>query len=91
MEQVVPLLVLAAVLVALFTGLGLLATRVRRSGVGRDLMSPVDLMYRPHAHEMNQQIQVQEQRTVALPATGDPRLSGHRQSPAPRSPVTGHR
>jgi hypothetical protein len=33
--------------------------------VGQELMGPVDMIYRPHTHEINRQIRQDEQRTVA--------------------------
>lgn len=67
-----PWLVFVAVLAAILGCLAWLASRVRRSGVGREIMGPVDLIYRPHTHEINRQIQVQEERRVAMPSPGDP-------------------
>jgi hypothetical protein len=61
----------------------MLAARTRRRGVGRDIMCPVDLIYRPHTHQLNAEIQVQEQRRVPIPSPGDrPRGSGRRRNPA---------
>jgi hypothetical protein len=34
-------------------------------------MGPVDLIYRPHTHQINFEIQMQEQRTVAMPSPDD--------------------
>jgi hypothetical protein len=60
----------------------MLAARTRRRGVGRDIMCPVDLIYRPHTHQLNAEIQVQEQRRVPIPSPGD-RPRGQRQVPEP--------
>jgi hypothetical protein len=71
-EKIVPWLVFVAVLAALLGCLAWLASRTRRRGVGREIMGPVDLIYRPHTHEINKEIQVQEERMVAMPSPGDP-------------------
>jgi len=71
-EEIVPWIAFVAVLVALLGSLAWLASRARRTGVGREIMGPVDLMYRPHTHQINLEIQVQEERTVAVPSPGDP-------------------
>jgi hypothetical protein len=49
-----------------------LAARVRRRGVGRELMGPVDLLYRPHTHAINVEMQTQEERMVEAPSPGAP-------------------
>jgi hypothetical protein len=72
MGQIAPWLIFAAALAALLRFLAWLASRARRSGVGREIMGPVDLMYRPHTHQINQEIRVQEQRMAETPAPGDP-------------------
>jgi hypothetical protein len=71
-EEIVPWMAFVAVLAALLGSLAWLASRARRSGVGREIMGPVDLMYRPHTHQINLEIQVQEERKVAIPSPGDP-------------------
>jgi hypothetical protein len=70
-NEIVPWLVFAAVLAAILGSLAWLASRTRRSGVGRELMGAVDLIYRPHTHQINFEIQVQEERTVAMPSPDD--------------------
>jgi hypothetical protein len=72
MSQIVPFLVFVAAVAAILSGLARLAARTRRRGVGRELMGPVDLIYRPHTHEINHEIQAHEQRMVEMPAPGDP-------------------
>ncbi|SNY46868.1 hypothetical protein SAMN05421748_10824 [Paractinoplanes atraurantiacus] len=67
-----PWLVFVAVLAALLVCLAWLAARSRRRGVGREIMGPVDLIYRPHTHKINQEIQIQEERMVGTPSPGDP-------------------
>lgn len=72
MQAIMPWAVTAAFLAVVLAGLAWLAARARRRGVGREIMGPVDLIYRPHTHRLNQEMQVQEQRMVALPPPGDP-------------------
>jgi hypothetical protein len=75
MGAVVPWLVFVVVLAAVIGALLWLAARVRRRGVGRELMGPVDLIYRPHTHLINQEIVIHDQRAVDTPAPGDPAKS----------------
>nr|WP_221382360.1 hypothetical protein [Actinoplanes polyasparticus] len=76
MGQIVPWLAFVAVLAAVLGCLAWLAARTRRRGVGRDIMGPVDLIYRPHTHQINHEIQAYEVRRVAPPAPGDPLKRG---------------
>ena len=71
MGAILPWLVSAAALAAVLGALAWLAARTRRRGVGQELMGPVDMIYRPHTHQINQQIRQDEQRMVALPPPGD--------------------
>lgn len=72
MEKVLAWFGFAAVLAVICWSLLRLAARVRRRGVGRELMGPVDLLYRPHTHEINVQMQTQEERMVETPSPGAP-------------------
>ena len=76
MGQIVQWVMFAACLASLLGGLTWLASRARRSGVGREIMGPVDLIYRPHTHQINAEIRVQEERMVAMPSPGDPLTPG---------------
>jgi hypothetical protein len=71
MSEIVPWLVSAAVFAAILGSLAWLASRTRRRGVGREIMGPVDLIYRPHTHQINFETQMQEQRMVAMPSPDD--------------------
>jgi hypothetical protein len=64
--------VFVAVLAAICWVLLRLAARVRRRGAGRDLMGPIDLLYRPHTHEINVAMRTQEERMVESPSPGEP-------------------
>lgn len=72
MGEIAPWLVFVAALAAILGCLAWLASRTRRSGVGREIMGPVDLIYRPYTHKINQEIRIQEERMVATPSPGDP-------------------
>lgn len=61
----------AGVLAAILGSLAWLASRARRRGVGREIMGPVDLIYRPHTHQINIQIQVREERVLPMPSADD--------------------
>ena len=71
MADVVAWFASAAVLALVLVTLTGLARRVRRRGVGQELMGPVDMIYRPHTHEINQQIRQDEQRMVARASPDD--------------------
>jgi hypothetical protein len=71
--EIVPWLVSAAVLAAVLGALAWLAARTRRRGVGQELMGPVDLIYRPHTHQITIERRTREERMVAPPSTdGNP-------------------
>jgi hypothetical protein len=71
MGEIVPWLVSAAVLAAVLGTLAWLAARTRRRGVGQELMGPVDLIYRPHTHQINVETRTREERMVARPSADD--------------------
>jgi hypothetical protein len=48
-----------------------LGVRARRRGVGREIMGPVDLIYRPHSQLINAEIQVQEKLMASKSSPGD--------------------
>jgi hypothetical protein len=71
-EKVLAWSAFVAVLAALCWSLLRLAARVRRRGVGRELMGPVDMLYRPHTYQINIEMQTQEERMVETPSPGAP-------------------
>jgi hypothetical protein len=71
MSDIVPWLAFVGVIAAIVSSLAWLASRTRRRGVGREIMGPVDLIYRPHTHQINLEIQVQEESMVAMPPLDD--------------------
>jgi hypothetical protein len=70
-DDIIAWSVVAGVLAAILGGLAWLGSRARRRGVGREIMGPVDLIYRPHTHQINIQIQVQEERVLPSPSADD--------------------
>jgi hypothetical protein len=69
--DIVPWLVTIAVLAAILRSLTWLGVRARRRGVGREIMGPVDLIYRPHTQLINAEIQVQEKLMASKSSPGD--------------------
>jgi hypothetical protein len=63
--------VAAGVLAAILGGLAWLASRARRRGVGREIMGPVDLIYRPHTHQINLETRMREERVLPVPPADD--------------------
>jgi hypothetical protein len=72
MSEIVPWLVAVGVFAAVLGCLAWLAARLRRRGVGREIMGPIDLIYRPHAQHLNIELQAQEQRMAPMPSPDDP-------------------
>ncbi|MFI7542066.1 hypothetical protein [Actinoplanes sp. NPDC049599] len=73
MGQLVPWLIFIATLATILGALARLAARTRRRGVGLEVMGPVDLVYRPHTYEINQEIRRQEQAAVEISDSGQPK------------------
>ncbi|MCZ7435821.1 hypothetical protein O7598_05385 [Micromonospora sp. WMMC241] len=49
-----------------------LAARVRRRGVGDNVMGPFEEIWHPAAHRYRAEVKVHEERVVPLPSAGDP-------------------
>ena len=79
MGAVITWLVFLVALAAVISCLCWLAARTRRRGVGREIMGPVDQIYRPHTHLINQEIVIHDQRAVDTPAPGDPLRQARRR------------
>jgi hypothetical protein len=62
---------LVAGLAATLAGLVWLGVRVRRRGVGGDVMGPFEEIWRPTAHRSRLEIQVREERVVPRPPPDD--------------------
>jgi hypothetical protein len=48
-----------------------LGIRLRRRGVGGQIMGPIDEIYHPAAHRFRQEVQVQEERLAPRPGSDD--------------------
>ena len=85
MDQLWAVLVVAVVLAAVVGALLWLAARVRRRGIGANVMAAVDEVWRPTAHQSYHEIRAQSERGVATQAPDD-----HDPGPAraERAPAT---
>ncbi|MGW3892992.1 hypothetical protein ACWD69_30325 [Micromonospora chokoriensis] len=63
-------LVVAACVAAILGILTWLGARVRRRGIGGEVMGPFEEMWHPAAHRFRAEIRVQEARTVPMPPQG---------------------
>ena len=68
MSQFLPFLVAFAAFAAVAGALMWLATRVRRRGVGGDVMAVVDDVFRPTAKQSHFEIQAQQERRAPTSA-----------------------
>jgi hypothetical protein len=73
MDIVLTIVVVTAVFAAILGALVWLARRVRRSGVGANVMGPIDLIYNPGAARWRPEIEQHEQR-LQPPAGADDKL-----------------
>jgi hypothetical protein len=71
MGEFLPFLVVAGGFAAILGGLAWRASRTRRRGAGREIMDPVDEIYRLHAHQVHVEIRVRERRVVPMPSPDD--------------------
>jgi hypothetical protein len=84
MSEIVPWLAAIGAFAAVLGCLAWLAARLRRRGVGREIMGPIDLIYRPYAQHLNIELQAQEQRMAPMPSPGDPLRPGPGGTGQPR-------
>ncbi|MET8042070.1 hypothetical protein ABZU25_14560 [Micromonospora sp. NPDC005215] len=70
MEDVLILLVFAGCVAAVLGILWWLASRVRRRGIGGEVMGPFEEMWHPAAHRFRAEIRVQDSRKVPMPPQG---------------------
>lgn len=68
MAELAAILLVVGVLAAVLAALIWLASRVRRRGVGGDVMGPFDEIWHPAAHRFRAEIEVHEERVVPLPS-----------------------
>jgi hypothetical protein len=71
MDAFIALLVSGLTLALILATLVWLARRVRRSGVGAQLMGPIDEVFNADGHRYRQVIEVQDQRMVAPSGADD--------------------
>ncbi|MFI5836424.1 hypothetical protein ACIA5A_22380 [Micromonospora sp. NPDC051300] len=76
MGEVVAILLVAGCLAGVLALLAWLAARVRRRGVGDNVMGPFEEIWHPGAHRFHAEIKVYEERVVPLPSAADPRRRG---------------
>ncbi|GGO13504.1 hypothetical protein [Micromonospora parathelypteridis] len=76
MVDVLILLVFAGCVAAILGVLSWLGSRVRRRGVGGEVMGPFEEMWHPAAHRYRAEIRVQESRLMPTPPQGG-RRNGH--------------
>ena len=60
-----------SVLLAVLLALHWLATRVRRRGIGADVMAEIDQVFRPTAHQSHHEIRAQSERGVTMTSPDD--------------------
>ncbi|MGW5673180.1 hypothetical protein [Micromonospora sp. NPDC003776] len=68
MAELAAILLVVGVLAAVLAALAWLGSRVRRRGVGGDVMGPFDEIWHPAAHRFRAEIEVHEERVVPLPS-----------------------
>ncbi|MFE0528527.1 hypothetical protein ACFW0V_13090 [Micromonospora parva] len=73
MDDVLIPLVFAGCVAAILWALWWLASRVRRRGIGSEVMGPFEEMWHPAAHRFRAEIRVHETRTVPMPPQGGKR------------------
>ncbi|MEU4531164.1 hypothetical protein AB0F49_23345 [Micromonospora ureilytica] len=73
MDEVLIFVVFAGCVAAVLGILWWLASRVRRRGIGGEVMGPFEEMWHPAAHRFRAEIRVQETRTVPMPPQGGKR------------------
>ncbi|GHJ14181.1 hypothetical protein [Micromonospora sp. AKA38] len=87
MAELLAIVLVVGVLAAVLGPLAWLAARVRRRGVGDNVMGPFEEIWHPAAHRFRAEIRVYEERMVPLPPAEDPRRRGDvpgRSRPADR-------
>jgi hypothetical protein len=71
MDAFLAMLVSGLILALILATLVWLARRVRRSGVGAQLMGPIDQVFNADGHRYRQVIEVQDQRMIAPSGADD--------------------
>ncbi|MEV0004075.1 hypothetical protein AB0H28_17550 [Micromonospora sp. NPDC050980] len=73
MSEVLAVLLVVGCLAGVLGLLAWLAARVRRRGVGDNVMGPFEEIWHPGAHRFRAEIKVYEERVVPLPPAADPK------------------
>ncbi|MEV1318774.1 hypothetical protein AB0J14_22145 [Micromonospora arborensis] len=73
MVDVLMVLAVAGCVAAILGALSWLGTRVRRRGVGGEVMGPFEEIWHPAAHRLRAEIRVQEARVMPTPPQGGKR------------------
>ncbi|MDG4783333.1 hypothetical protein O7614_27110 [Micromonospora sp. WMMD961] len=81
MDDVLIFLLVAACVAAILRALTWLGSRVRRRGIGGEVMGPFEEMWHPAAHRLRVEIRVQEARTVPTPPQGAKKRPGREATP----------
>ncbi len=63
-------------LAAILGLLAWLAARVRRRGIGDNVLGPFEEIWHPAAHRYRAEVKVHEERLVPMPSAGDPEQRG---------------
>ncbi|WP_309246279.1 hypothetical protein [Verrucosispora sioxanthis] len=71
MDGVLMFVVVVACLAAILGALGWLGVRVRRRGIGGEMMGPFEEIWHPAAYRSRMEIRVQEERMVPTPSPDD--------------------
>nr|MDT0658863.1 hypothetical protein [Micromonospora sp. DSM 115978] len=71
MTDVLAILVVVASVTVIAGALLRLGARVRRRGVGVDVLGPFEEMWHPAAHRSRQEVRVQEERVAPMPTPDD--------------------
>ncbi|WBB75053.1 hypothetical protein O7602_05865 [Micromonospora sp. WMMD1128] len=78
MDELLAIALVAGCLTTVLVFLAWLAARVRRRGIGDNVMGPFEEIWHPAAHRFRAEIRVHDERVVPLPSAGDPKQRGDR-------------
>ncbi|MFG1949767.1 hypothetical protein [Micromonospora sp. NPDC048830] len=91
MDELLAILLVVGSLAATLGFLAWLAVRVRRRGIGGNVMGPFEEIWHPAAHRFRAEIQVHEERMVPLPSAGDRKKRGRGAAAGPGDSLPGSR
>ncbi|WFE41727.1 hypothetical protein [Micromonospora sp. WMMD998] len=78
MDELLAIVLVAGCLATVVGLLAWLAARVRRRGIGDNVMGPFEEIWHPAAHRFRAEIRAHDERVVPLPSAGDPERRGDR-------------